>query len=163
MLVKGGPGSKHKTYDNPKGHQWEILSLSNNKRGKQHQTNERKRRQKIRSNKNSSNNHQHKKNVMQGKKFGISSQHGKAATTLVTGTHPDSKIHEAKMGLIWGRQDPGGPHVGPMNLAIWAVKQREQISIKGQWWVQRLRANNRGGGGGGGGGRVAAKMVSNTT
>ena len=22
------------------------------------------------------------------------------------------------MGLIWGRQDPGGPHVGPMNLAI---------------------------------------------
>ena len=24
------------------------------------------------------------------------------------------------MGPIWGRQDPGGPHVGPMNLAIWA-------------------------------------------
>ena len=23
------------------------------------------------------------------------------------------------MGPIWGRQDPGGPHVGPMNLAIW--------------------------------------------
>ena len=20
---------------------------------------------------------------------------------------------------IWGRQDPGGPHVGPMNFAIW--------------------------------------------
>ena len=23
------------------------------------------------------------------------------------------------MGPIWGWQDPGGPHVGPMNLAIW--------------------------------------------
>ena len=34
---------------------------------------------------------------------------------------PDSKIHGANMGPIWGRQDPGGPHVGPMNLAIWDV------------------------------------------
>ena len=31
----------------------------------------------------------------------------------------DSKVHGANMGPIWGRQDPGGPHVGPMNLAIW--------------------------------------------
>ena len=31
----------------------------------------------------------------------------------------DSKIHGAYMGPIWGRQDPGGPHVGPMNFAIW--------------------------------------------
>ena len=23
------------------------------------------------------------------------------------------------MGPIWGRQDPGGPHVDPMNFAIW--------------------------------------------
>ena len=23
------------------------------------------------------------------------------------------------MGPIWGRQVPGGPHVGPMNFAIW--------------------------------------------
>ena len=23
------------------------------------------------------------------------------------------------MGPIWGREDPGGPHVGPKNLAIW--------------------------------------------
>ena len=23
------------------------------------------------------------------------------------------------MGPIWGRQDPGGPRVGPMNFAIW--------------------------------------------
>ena len=25
------------------------------------------------------------------------------------------------MGPIWGRQDPGGPHVGPMNIVIWDV------------------------------------------
>ena len=30
---------------------------------------------------------------------------------------PDSKVHGAYMGPTWGRQDPGGPHVGPMNLA----------------------------------------------
>ena len=40
-------------------------------------------------------------------------------------TTPDSKVHGAKMRPIWGRQDPGGPHVGPMNFAIWdnACKQ----------------------------------------
>ena len=32
---------------------------------------------------------------------------------------PDSKVHEANMGPIWGRQDPGGSHVGSMNFAIW--------------------------------------------
>ena len=32
---------------------------------------------------------------------------------------PDSKVHGANMGPIWGRQDPGEPHVGPMNFAIW--------------------------------------------
>ena len=34
---------------------------------------------------------------------------------------PDSKVHGANLGPIWGRQDPGGPRVGPMNLAIWDV------------------------------------------
>ena len=32
---------------------------------------------------------------------------------------PDSKVNGANMGPIWGRQDPCGPHVGHMNLAIW--------------------------------------------
>ena len=31
---------------------------------------------------------------------------------------PDSKIHGANMGPIWGRQVRGGPHVGTMNFAI---------------------------------------------
>ena len=29
---------------------------------------------------------------------------------------PDSKVHGANMGPIWGRHDPYGPHIGPMNL-----------------------------------------------
>ena len=33
----------------------------------------------------------------------------------------DSEVHGANMGPIWGRQDPGGPHVGPMNFAIWGT------------------------------------------
>ena len=37
--------------------------------------------------------------------------------------HRDSKVHGAIMGPIWDRQDPGGPHVGPMNFAILAVMQ----------------------------------------
>ena len=36
---------------------------------------------------------------------------------------PDNKVHGANMGPIWGQQDPGGPHVGPMNLAIWEVME----------------------------------------
>ena len=32
---------------------------------------------------------------------------------------PDRKVHGANSGPTWGRQDPGGPHVGPMSLAIW--------------------------------------------
>ena len=27
-------------------------------------------------------------------------------------------VQGANMGPIWGRQDPGGPDVGPMNFAI---------------------------------------------
>ena len=36
-------------------------------------------------------------------------------------SYPDSKVHGANMEPIWGRQDPGGPHVGPMKFAIWVV------------------------------------------
>ena len=36
---------------------------------------------------------------------------------------PDSKVHGAKMGPIWGQQDPGGPHVDLMNFAIWVVSK----------------------------------------
>ena len=32
---------------------------------------------------------------------------------------PENKAHGANMGPSWGREDPGGPHVGPMNFAVW--------------------------------------------
>ena len=41
---------------------------------------------------------------------------------------PESKVHEANMGPIWGRQDPGGPHVGPMNFVIWDFINTQQFS-----------------------------------
>ena len=31
----------------------------------------------------------------------------------------DSKVHGANMGPIWVLSAPDGPHVGPMNFAIW--------------------------------------------
>ena len=34
-------------------------------------------------------------------------------------TTPDSKAYGTNMGPTWGRQDSGGPHVGPMDIAIW--------------------------------------------
>ena len=38
--------------------------------------------------------------------------------------YPDSKVHGVNMVPIWGRQDPGGPHVGPMNFVIWVCYKR---------------------------------------
>ena len=37
------------------------------------------------------------------------------------GANPDSKVHGANMGPTWALSVPDGPHVGPMNLAIWEV------------------------------------------
>ena len=49
--------------------------------------------------------------------------------------HPDSKVHGAYMGPMWGRQDPGGPHVGPMNLAIRALlKDKSTRNIDTNWF-----------------------------
>ena len=55
---------------------------------------------------------------------------------------PDSKVHGANMGPTWGRQDPGGPHVGPMNLAIWEhLKQMVSLfQVQGLYcWITVLR------------------------
>ena len=43
-------------------------------------------------------------------------------------TNPDSKVPRTNMGPIWGRHDPGGPHVGPMNIAIWEADQEKAIT-----------------------------------
>ena len=52
--------------------------------------------------------------------------------------YADSKVHGANMGPIWGRQDPGGPHVGSMNFAIWV---HMYFSVVRNW--QRDLANSR--------------------
>ena len=44
-------------------------------------------------------------------------------------SYPDSKVHGANMGPIWGRQDPGGPHVGPMNVDIWVAAGDQAITL----------------------------------
>ena len=52
---------------------------------------------------------------------------------------PDSKVHGANMGLIWGRQAPGGPHVGPMNFAIWVVYALKQYdNTKDNIWLNGI-------------------------
>ena len=43
---------------------------------------------------------------------------------------PDSKVHGANMGPIWGRQAPGGPHVGPMNFAIWYPFAHHEVKLR---------------------------------
>ena len=55
--------------------------------------------------------------------------------------YPDSKVHGDNMGPIWGRQDPGGPHIGPMKFAFWvsiglAMASRELTIYHNlnQWW-----------------------------
>ena len=48
-------------------------------------------------------------------------EYGEISAFLLTKSIPDSKVHGANMGPIWGRQDPGGPHVDPMNFANWDV------------------------------------------
>ena len=43
---------------------------------------------------------------------------------------PGSRVHGANMGPIWDRQDPGGPHVCPMNFAIWVISSLNDDVIK---------------------------------
>ena len=39
------------------------------------------------------------------------------------------KVDGANMGPIWDRQDPGGLHVGPINLAIWVLNLGNIVGI----------------------------------
>ena len=43
----------------------------------------------------------------------------------IRSSYPGSKVHRANMGRIWGQQDPGGPHVDPMNFVIWVYIKQE--------------------------------------
>ena len=54
-------------------------------------------------------------------------------TFLLMHNYPDSKVVGANIGPIWGRQDPGGFHVGPMKFAIGVILQRGIIR-----WSEKL-------------------------
>ena len=42
---------------------------------------------------------------------------------------PYNKVHGANTGPTWGRQYPGGPDAGPMNLAIWdGISSRQLLN-----------------------------------
>ena len=56
--------------------------------------------------------------------------------------YPDCKVHWDTMGPIWGRQDPGGPHVGIMNCAFWVVSVSEQFHHWFKWWFGSCSATN---------------------
>ena len=55
--------------------------------------------------------------------FGVGSHYLRLTqyTPVYFDAGPDNKVHGANTGPIWGRQNPDGPHVGPMNHAIWGV------------------------------------------
>ena len=59
-----------------------------------------------------------------------------AAILNITDAVPDSKVHGTHMGPTWGRQDPGGPHVGPMNLAIWGGSIANDINQQFREYAQ---------------------------
>ena len=42
---------------------------------------------------------------------------------------PDSKVHGANLGPIWGRQDPGGPHVGRMNFVSGVLEDKYAFTV----------------------------------
>ena len=54
-----------------------------------------------------------------------------------TNDYPDSKIHGANMGPTWVLSAPGGPHVGPINLAIRVGKtilsSFSSVRLMGEW------------------------------
>ena len=43
--------------------------------------------------------------------------------------YPGSKVHGANMGPTWGRQEPGEPHVGHMNRAIWVISVDTEFAV----------------------------------
>ena len=54
--------------------------------------------------------------------------------THILHTAPDSKVHGANMGPIWGRQVPDGPHAGPMNFAIWGALKIMSAQTHGSYY-----------------------------
>ena len=69
--------------------------------------------------------------------------------TVTTRKFPDSKVHGAKMGPIWHRQDPGGPHVAPkktllaglFSILLWKMHCRTDSRLAPGQWKTSLQSN----------------------
>ena len=62
--------------------------------------------------------------------------------TNVSLNNPDSKVHGANMGPTWGRQNPGGPIVGHVNLVLWeAIQQSPKLSVI--WCAMTLTSDTK--------------------
>ena len=54
--------------------------------------------------------------------------------TMFLNYNPGGKVHGANMGPIWGQQDLGGSHIGPMNFAICEdAMQRNGDLVRGMY------------------------------
>ena len=42
---------------------------------------------------------------------------------------PDSKVHGANMGPIWGRQDPSGPMLAPLTLLSGMLRNETTLAL----------------------------------
>ena len=58
-------------------------------------------------------------------------------TSYLLNIIPDCKVYGANMGPTWGWQDPGGPHVGPINLAISDVHIRQKL-LQLRWHLPNM-------------------------
>ena len=85
--------------------------------------------------------------LSRGTEFGLYMSH---VSVLMLSSNPDSKVHWANMGPIWGRQDPGEPHFGPMNFVIWEDKlcHHGLKTTEQDWWhvYGNIGSSNRPGG-----------------
>ena len=52
---------------------------------------------------------------------------------------PDSKVHGSNMWPIWGRQNPCGLHVGPMNFVIWGREGGPHKKGQSTWIKSKFR------------------------
>ena len=69
------------------------------------------------------------------------------STTIIAAMHsimlandriPDSRVHGANMGPIWGRKGPGGPHVGPMNIALCDISLSTLCCVVWKHWPHEM-------------------------
>ena len=69
--------------------------------------------------------------VMSHEYHGVSNH--QLLTLAVFLQHPDSKVHGANIGPIWGRQDPGGPHelcyLGKSFFRLTSKKHQRLVSL----------------------------------